>query len=355
MPQRKPSVKVAASSNVVPRRVTLKDVALHAGVGHPTVSTVLSNSAKGKYVSEATRQRVLRAVEELGYQPNQSARTMKTGRFGSVAFLMTKDVFRSGLQQPLLMSIHDTLSTQNNHLMLVRLPDSSLSDESMMPRILREWTVDGLLVALTYDTPPRMIELIRRHHIPAIWLNSDVAIDCVRPDDEGGGYMAARYFIDQGHRSIAYVNQPGPHYSTVDRTRGYLRAMREAGLKPQVRETNYYLRGPAEQIRDVRSWLTDTNRPSAFIFYAHQVAELTLHVASQLGLRVPDDFSMLGISEQQQLCLLRSLDTLIVPFREVGELAVQLLLQKTEDPRASFPMYQIPYAVIERGDTSRAL
>jgi DNA-binding LacI/PurR family transcriptional regulator len=298
---------------------------------------------------------VLRAVEELGYQPNQSARTMKTGRFGSVAFLMTKDVFRSGLQQPLLMSIHDTLSTQNNHLMLVRLPDSSLSDESMMPRILREWTVDGLLVALTYDTPPRMIELIRRHHIPAIWLNSDVAIDCVRPDDEGGGYMAARYFIDQGHRSIAYVNQPGPHYSTVDRTRGYLRAMREAGLKPQVRETNYYLRGPAEQIRDVRSWLTDTNRPSAFIFYAHQVAELTLHVASQLGLRVPDDFSMLGISEQQQLCLLRSLDTLIVPFREVGELAVQLLLQKTEDPRASFPMYQIPYAVIERGDTSRAL
>jgi hypothetical protein len=54
-----------------------------------------------------------------------------------------------------------------------------------MPRLLREWMVDGLLVAFNLSTPPGMIETIRRHNIPSIWLNSDQEIDCVRPNDEG--------------------------------------------------------------------------------------------------------------------------------------------------------------------------
>ena len=88
-----------------PRRVTLKDVAARAGVGHPTASTVLSNSGAGKYVSDETRQRVLRVADELGYQPNQSARTMKTGSFGSVAYVLSTDTSRSGTEEYLIESV----------------------------------------------------------------------------------------------------------------------------------------------------------------------------------------------------------------------------------------------------------
>jgi LacI family transcriptional regulator len=147
--------------------VTLKDVAARAGVGHPTASTVLSNSGSGKYVSDETRLRILRVADELGYQPNQSARTMKTGRFGSVAYLLSSETFRTGgTEDSLLHGIYDTLAEHDKHLMLVKLSDDFLTNETVMPRILREWTVDGLLVGLTTDVPPKMIELVRRHHIP---------------------------------------------------------------------------------------------------------------------------------------------------------------------------------------------
>jgi DNA-binding LacI/PurR family transcriptional regulator len=332
-----------------PRRVTLKDVAAHVGVGYPTVSTVLSNSENGKYVSDDTRQRILQAAEALGYQPNQSARTIKTGRFGSVALLSRTNKNRYGLPEPLLESLHDELALRSQHIMLVRLPDTSLTDESVLPRILREWTVDGLVVEMMMDAPPKMIELIRRHHIPAVWVNSDQHIDCVRPEDEGGGYLAARYFMDLGHTRIAYVAQPGSHYSIVHRERGYLRAMREAGLQPQVLTLDWWHEDAQGRYKTVHSWLSTPDRPTAFIFYSTETAEMVYYAAGVSGLRVPDDFSMLGISEKPRRCINIDLDTLIVPFREVGALAVQQLMAKIDNPYASFPLCDVPFKTISQG------
>ena len=239
--------------------------------------------------------------------------------------------------------------------MLVRLPDDSLADEAVMPRILREWTVDGLLVGLTVDAPPNMIELIRRHHIPAVWTNADQEIDCVRPDDERAGHMAAQHFLDLGHKRTAYVVQPGGHYSIAERKAGYVRAMREAGLQPQVLSLDWYYQEPRVQIEIVRSWLSSPDRPTAFIFYAHQTAILVYHLAGLMGLRIPEDFSMLCISDEMQRCLTIELDTVIIPFRELGASAVQKLMQKIDNPYVTFPVHRVPFNTIKRGQSSRSL
>lgn len=355
MPERAKSASNSVPPPVRPKRVTSKDVAARAGVGQPTVSTVLSNSGVGKYVSDATRQRVLAAAAELGYQPNQSARTMRTGRFGSVAVLTSTVPNRGSIMDPGMEGIHAELARHDQHLMMLRLPDASLTDEVALPRILREWTVDGLLVGLSVDVPPKMIELIRRHHIPAVWINSDQETDCVRPDDEEGGHMAAQHFLDLGHTRIAYVSQPGEHYSVAHRERGYARAMRKAGLQPQIFSIDTERDTLKEQFGIVQALLTSPDRPTAFIYYASEAAEMTYLVARLLGLQVPGDISMLILAPTEHFrCIAIRLDTLVIPFQEVGELAVQLLMKKIANPYFSSPIKKVPFT-LSRGESSQPL
>src|SRR4028119_674288 len=191
-------------------QITQNDVARKLGVSRQLVSYALNDTGT---VSQEMRQRIVATAAELGYRPNTSARVMKTGRFGCIGILMSTIRNRSALQSLLMEGIHDELALHDQHLMLVKSPDEPLTDEAAMPRLLREWMVDGLLVAFNLSTPPGMIETIRRHNIPSIWLNSDQESDCVRPDDEAAAYNATRHLQELGHRRITYVTQvQSTHY-----------------------------------------------------------------------------------------------------------------------------------------------
>jgi LacI family transcriptional regulator len=300
------------------KRATVKDVAALAGVGHPSVSVVLNGARSGMHVAPATRQRILEAAAELGYQPNTSARAMKTGRFGCVALLTSSEPHRAGVQSPLLQGIYDELGAHDLHLMLARLPDASLLDEAVVPRLLREWMVDGLLIAYNAFVPPVIAEMIQRHRVPSIWLNAEQESDCVRPGDEEGLYNATRHLQNLGHRRIAYVSVARPlHYSVAARERGYRRAMEEAGLATQVHEESFEI-PLREKYEAVQSWLAPAVRPTAMVFYGGESATLTLHAAAHAGLRVPQDLSLLAVGEARLHCLYAVMDTLLIPFRRSG-------------------------------------
>jgi DNA-binding LacI/PurR family transcriptional regulator len=264
--------------------ITQKDIAAKLGVSNQLVSYALNGTGT---VSDQMRQRIVATATELGYRPNTSARVMKTGRFGCIGILMSTIRNRSALQSLLMEGIHDELALHDQHLMLVKSPDEPLTDEAAMPRLLREWMVDGLLVAFNLSTPPGMIETIRRHNIPSIWLNSDQEINCVRPNDEAAGYDAARHLQELGHRRIAYVtNTKSRHYSVAHRESGYRRAMREAGLKAQVLKIDTD-EPRAQQLEISLRWLTRPTRPTAMIFYSTDMALIAFYAAERLGLRIP--------------------------------------------------------------------
>jgi LacI family transcriptional regulator len=297
------------------------------------------------------RQRILVTAAELGYRPNTSARVMKTGRFGCIGILMSTIRNRSALQSLLMEGIHDELALHDQHLMLVKSPDEPLTDEAAMPRLLREWMVDGLLVAFNLSTPPGMIETIRRHNIPSIWLNSDQEIDCVRPNDEAAAYDAARHLQELGHRRIAYVtNTKSRHYSVAHRESGYRRAMREAGLKARVLKIDTD-ESRAQQLEISLRWLDSPSRPTAMIFYSTDMALMAFYAAERLGLRIPQDISLIGCGEVPVYCPCTALDTMMIPFSEVGKVAVRQLLHKIEHPDESLPLQQVPFWFV-RGETS---
>lgn len=342
------------------KKATAKDVALLAGVKQPTVSLALNGAKSGTRISEATRQRIIQAAAELGYRPNSSARAMKSGRFGSVAVLTSINPARGHVQTPMLNGIHDELAANGQHLMLMKAPDESLTDECVMPRLLQEWTVDGLLVGLNQEVddeaapPPRMVEIIERYHIPSIWLNVVRQSDCVRPDDEQGGYDATRYMLELGHRRIAYVGPPRRerhtnHYSQQHRREGYERAMREAGLVPQALLHDIDARRQL-QLEVAHSWLAEPSRPTAMIFYTGVGAVMALQAAQMLGLRVPEELSLVAMDDMPAQHPLAVIDTFEIPFWQLGHLAVQQLLQKIQKPDEFLPPRTLPLTLV-RGET----
>lgn len=322
--------------------IKLSDVARHAGVSMMTVSNVLAGRGGFNAQTAATVHEVAR---QLGYRPNTAARAMAQRRFGSIALLLGETQISSTLPPAFLDGVEDALAETDEHLVVARLPDTKLTDPEYVPAILRHWMADGLLVNYHVNVPERMVELIEKTQLPAIWVNVKRDHDAVRPDDEGIAADLTRRLIDLGHRRIVYADFNTPigkmpqHYSSLDRREGYRRAMEAAGLMPSFA-------GRPDGCEDyfglVEAVLKRRNRPTAVITYAAFDASCFLHVATRLGLSVPRDLSVAAFDVASPQVLNWKLATMIIPERAVGLQAVHLLRAKIAAPSAPLPMRKLP-------------
>ncbi len=328
--------------------VTIKEIAQRTGLSMPTVCHVLGS--RGHKYRPETRERVLEAARELGYRLHSSARAMRTGRYGAVALLLSTVGSRSTLPGSQLDAIHDALAEQDLHLTLTKVPDEKLTSEGFVPKILRQSMVDGLLLNYFADIPQRMVDLIHRHDIPSVWINSKQESDCVYPDDRDVGRRATEHLLRLGHRHIAYVDHPiSHHYSAVDRRQGYQDAMKQAGLSPRLLP----LERPESTTPAAREagWLKMPERPTAVIAYAPPVAQALVYAALAQGLRVPEDLSVVSFSYEPVHFITVSIATWIVPSHDMGRTAVQMLVSKMEEPGLTLPPRVIPFRLLEEGAT----
>ncbi len=222
--------------------VTLKDVAMLAGVSVSTVNQVLKPQP-GRHYSEATCKKVMDAANQLGYRPNGYAQAMRAGRFNSVALLLSTEKGHSTIPSGLIDGLLSALEHVELHLNVSRLPDAKLTHEGYLPRILRSLLVDGLLINYSSRIPVKMSDLLSRNRIPAIYINSKWDKNCVYPDEVAAGRLATEVLLEQGNKRIAYfdlsvgsheIARGIAHYSVTDRERGYRHAMEKAALEPIV-------------------------------------------------------------------------------------------------------------------------
>ncbi|PQV62607.1 transcriptional regulator, LacI family [Abditibacterium utsteinense] len=315
------------------KNITMKDVALRAGVHLSSVSVVLNGSKSSAGISSQTRERITEAAAELGYRRNGSAHTIRTGRFGNVAILLSPLKSRSYLPLPLLAGLHDALDQVNMTLTFCMLGDERLTESGTLPKFLREHMCDGLLIDYNLRIPQPMIDSIRRHRIPAVWINSKQEADCVHPNDFEAAEQATQHLLQLGHRKIAYIdfaNQPDdPHYSAYDRCRGHTFTMQQAGLEPQVWKTES---AGSDLIDFCTERLVAQDRPTAVIGYATYAFEALSYAAARLGLNVPDDLSVVSFGPEQTDYMCQPMTMLIEPQYEAGHLATGMMLRKIENP-----------------------
>ncbi|WP_309380459.1 LacI family DNA-binding transcriptional regulator [Cerasicoccus frondis] len=321
---------------------SIRVIAERLNISKSTVALAVSSSKEDCPLAPATRERILKACDEMGYRVNSIARTMRTGRFNTVAMILGKNspYFLPAEQ---VYGADDALESQGYRLNLTWLDKQHLSAPGNVPKVLEEWSCDGLLIHYPGSLPSKMFNLIERHQIPTVWMNSKLPCDCVHPNDFQAAHDATERLIALGHKRIGYLHlYQFDHYSEVDRFKGYERAMKKAKLSPlRVRVpssepiTEIKLDKRHELMRQI---LQRNNRPTAFICYeTAEVAAPLLVAALSMGLRVPEDFSLIAFGRYNRNSTGITISTIQLNLEEVGRRSVEMLLKKIENPAKQFP------------------
>jgi len=313
---------------------TLNDLAREAGVCKMTVSLALRG--KGRMAAD-TRARIQRLAEDRGYRPNASARAVSNGRHGLVALVMSTHPGRSYLPRDLLLGIESAVAARGSHLLFTHLEDEQLEHADTMPRVLREWSCDGLLLNYHFGIPAALLTHVERHAIPVVWVNADLPQDAVRHDDRAAGILATRHLLDLGHRRIAYADlnfeiarRDGPlHYSRTERRDGYRAAMAAAGLRTEELRDGLPMVGAAIVETVVRR-LRGPGRPTAFVLHSQSSLSLFQGACQLSALKVPADLSVVPICNENEVPAWGTLSTTTVGLRQhdLGTGAVDMLWQR---------------------------
>lgn len=328
--------------------ITLETIAQETGVSSRTVSNVLNGRNKEIWGKTAERAQHIREVaERLGYQPNAAAKAVATGRFGNVALLMSTIGNRSTLYTEMLNGLHDALQEHNLHVIVARYNDNALTSSEFMPKVLREWMVDGIIVNYNVNIPDALPELLAKHNTSAIWTNAKREFDCIVPDDFNAGKMATEKLLEAGHKRIAYIGHATSHFSLLERCDGYLAAMAEANLEPLVHDNS---RKPSEWIALAQSWATRPDRPTAIVTYVPETVHPIRLGSALAGLRIPEDLSIVTFHEKlvEDPCSDLPITTCILPEYDMGYTALEMLLERIETKTPLKPR-TLPFKGIQGG------
>src|SRR4028119_2280943 len=186
-------------------RVTVAHVARHLELSAATVGHVLNGRANELRISATTQERVQQAARELGYRPNLSARSVRTGRFGVAALIQPwRGIY---LPPGLLLGISQELHRHDMHLAISDAPQESLGEAEFLPKVMRDLAADGLLVNVINEVPPAFEEALQRSSTPAVWINTNRPFDCVHPDDFGAAQRITKQILQLGHKRIVYARR----------------------------------------------------------------------------------------------------------------------------------------------------
>jgi len=317
------------SDKIVP---TIADVARHAQVSTATVSRCLNTP---DLVQEKTRQKVLEAVEELGYTPNFGARALvarRTNTIGAVIPTMENAIFARGLQ-----AFQETLNARGVTLLVASSqyrPD--LEEEQIRTLIARG--VDGILL-IGYRRSEAIYRALERRGIATLvaWA-CDPASPVPAVGFDNGKAMAAltRAVLARGHRRLAVISaQTEGNDRASERVAGVRLAMREAGLDaaalPLV-ETVYSIDAGGAALSDL---MARSPRPTAVLCGNDVLAVGAIRQARRMGLGVPGDVSITGFDDIELATVIEpELTTVHVPHREMGTRAALALLEMIGKPHA---------------------
>ncbi len=334
--------------------VTIYDVAKAAGVGISTVSRVLNES---KNVRPETRQRVLKAIAELGYRPNPLARNLSRPGFLSVGVML--GFLTNPFQVAVLHGIQQVLSEVGPNLIVYSI-DSAERRERLLHGISQGHRVDGL-ICVSFAPGPRHRQRLCRYNIPvAVADFRDPELLSVYVDNVQGGYLATRHLLEQGHRRIGYIQdvqeQPNGAFGNrpgQDRLEGYMQALAEAGLPVDpdlVVQADVFSR--EEGARAAASLLERPDPPTAIFACSDMLALGILEYARDRGLAVPDNLAVIGFDDID-LATFADLSTVRQPMVEMGRQAAQLLWQAMCGQPLESRAVEMPLELVVRRSTVR--
>lgn len=329
-----------------PRKPTQADIARLAGLTRVTVNRALTNNPD---VAPETRRRVREIADRIGYRPHIGARAMREGRYGSVS-LVVGATFNIAYLPPSMLTGVQQGAAQNDYKLSVDVLDyDAPPDDNQVADILRVMATDGLVIDDFNRLPNVFGTLLKRHNIPAVWLNRYEKTDCVCPDDIQGAAWATSDVLKRGHTRVAYANiGMSGHFSMAHRWMGYSDTMTDAGLKPVRLQLGHEQDEIDAQFIEL---MHHRDAPTAFVTYEGKEAEALYIAACKNNISVPRDLSIVALSAGGVICGCTRITTYAIPFKEVGSAGVDMLMKKIANPVQTFPLEVYPYSFLSSGNT----
>ncbi|WP_165972125.1 LacI family DNA-binding transcriptional regulator [Paenibacillus piri] len=338
-------------------RVTIIDVAKYANTTKSTVSRVINNSP---LVSPKTKDKVLEAIRVLGYTPSNSARSLKSGKSHILGLVVSQQQISEVIMNPnypaIIKAISEKAQSEGYHILLIT---SAGVEYKSYDNILMRHAVDGFIVlGATIDDP--LHEVLDNAGIPYVFnmRYSEKRSDCyVTFDDFEGGYIAAKYLLDLGHRHIKLVvgDVKGKVLSfNLQRISGFKKALEEYRIPF---EESMVLRTPGD-MENSYNFINDLflrESPSALLLSNEVTSIAALNALTDKGIQIPDDVSLIAFGYPDFFRNTRpSLTTVGQDTIWQGNTLVNMLLQRINGrDNAPTALIQKPELII-RGSTKKA-
>jgi LacI family transcriptional regulator len=302
--------------------VSIKDVALKAGVSVASVSRVLSDKPG---VGAETAERIRQVIEELGYRPNLGARGLVKRSTGNIAVVVPRGSFI--LNNPFFSTILDGIAKnidKTDYNMLMSF--TSLQQK----RLLETQSVDGVIL-FSPRHEELSLEWLKSIGIPIVVVGSyldDSPFPCVRPDDEEGIGQAVSALYQLGHQNIGIINGPLSSMHSVRCLNGYKSAMKELGL--EYLEENVFENEEYDILKSTKvmfEFIKNHKEITGVVCSSDYLAMGVIKAASMIGLTVPDDLSVVGLDDVPiSDYITPSLSTVHVDLVGIGKRAASMLI-----------------------------
>ena len=334
----------AASAARSHRRPSMAQVAQLAGVSSQTVSRVANGLTN---VDAATRDRVLAAMEELGYRPNSAARALKTGRFQSIGVIMTTLSTYGNMRTLDAIATASAQAGYSITLMPISVPTQG--EMAVAFTRLSEQAVDGIAIIIEAHTLDNS-DIILPPGLPAVILDSDAGdrYTVVDADQTEGARLATQHLLDLGHRTVFHLAGPESSFSAARRTDSW-RATLAAAVAPVVEPV-------------VGDWTVESGYrvgldldPAVTAVFAgnDQMALGLMRALHERGLSVPGDVSVVGFDDMAEAqAFWPPLTTVHQDFAEIGRRSIQMLLHEIEDSTRGAGTTIVPTRLVVRESTA---
>lgn len=320
-------------SNLKKRKPTMKDVAKLAGVSQTTVSFVI-NKNPDISIPEETRERVWAAVLELGYRPNIIARGLRSNRTYTLGFI-SDEIATTPFAVQIIHGAQDRAWEDGYITLMINTGGDPEMKEAAL-QAMHDRKVDGIVYATMYHREVHLHEML--HELPTVLLDcfvADRSLPSVVPDEVNGGQQATEYLLSKGHRRIGMINNFEPAPAKYGRLEGYRQALSNYGIpfdESLVRDGKGGL--PEGGYLGAMHLLQQEDPPTAIFCFNDRMAMGAYDAIRKLGLSIPEDVAVVGFDNQQLIAadLYPGLTTMELPHYEMGQWAVEHLLQLIADP-----------------------
>jgi LacI family transcriptional regulator len=323
---------------------TIRDIARLAGVSKSTVSKALNDRPD---VGEGTKKKVLEVTKKVNFTPHAFGKALKKKKSENIGVLFCRDI-HSLSGNPFYIRVLEGIEAElavNNYNLLLQIINETTPDK--LPKMIRERLVDGLILVGTFRENHLRRILDSQYKVVLIDPNIQRSEHCqVLIDNEHGAFQATRYLIDRGHKRIGFISGDLSRVSFLQRYNGYIKALKSQ--KIEVNE-NMIRTGGLENGYELVNYLLQRNNITA-IFSANDINALLGYKAiHEMGLKIPDDISIVGFDDIDLSGLASPpLTTVRVHKEDMGSIAVRSLLRVVRNNEEKPLTTVVPVDLMER-------